>query len=76
MHYFSNFFTQNKFEKQCILLAFIKRLNPVLVSNDSLPIAINVLYILHVQRVFFVSLSMAAITKTLLPLKDDSARNL
>jgi hypothetical protein len=49
---------------------------PVLVSNDSLSTAINMLYILHVWRVFFVSLCMAAVTKTLSPLKADSAWNL
>jgi len=45
-------------------------LYPVLVSNDSLSIAINMLYKSHVQRVFFVSLGIAA------PLKAYSTRNL
>ena len=51
-------------------------LYPVLVSNDSLSIAINMLYKSHVQRVFFVSLGIAAVTKTLSPLKAYSTRNL
>jgi hypothetical protein len=55
---------------------FQHHLHPVLVSNDSLSITINMLYVLHVQRVFFVTLSMTAVTKTLSPLKADSARNL
>jgi len=55
---------------------FQHHLHPVLVSNDSLSIAISMLYILHVQGVFFLSLGMATVTKTLSPLKADSAWNL